>query len=1582
MACNNFPNRVNHNSKNTTTSAVPLFHYFTLLADRRSASSSNMKIRISKIADVLLISVALLLFSLTSAFADDIITFKYFFSDRFYYGENPLGNGEDPQFIRTKEAIEAACKVWEKATNGNIVFTLANNQEDADIIFEGWSIKGPKVSLQDGTICINGYGNLHLFSDYFPESHGITIFEDCNTICNYPGILDAANADSNHRARIFFNLKNSQGTPAPWYYKTDADKVSYVEAKTDVIRLTAHEIGHALGFCGRPDENSEGCDKVPECKKHNASIMCKDQVLCYQEGEDGEIMLGGMDDIDRLGVRDLTAFDKGRLGEKFFPATKILYGKVKDADGGPIIDAVVTTGNEKLTAKTDRNGIYSLWRVQPGTYTEKGHNPETDQSLGEIITITENAPNIIVKDFKFIRDRLNIQANSRAISPSGSFDDAYSFEATFSELDNDQQSSVSLFVDGSEVHQFLMPAADPNPVYTFSFFSLKDVKPGSHHYAFKASNEEGKWLQTLSGSFLVNRPSNIQLVTKADPKTVSVGKDNKTTITAWLRDDRGTSLGGETILFRTNFPGFFNPANGQAVTDSEGQAKIAFTPVSSGKVIIAAIPPYGAAASTTVSSNSPAVRLSFKIYPLGNNSYKATSYIKHLTDERPATGEAVKWSLQSSDNIVWTKQPAQKLDNKGKVSGTFSLETSEPTPVSITTTHIPTGVSGTGTFRLGGFQGYQIMPWKDLGKPIERSEWSSRGYFAVRQRKGAGVSIHRVSDWKKVWGGKNLKGDYHTFFFSPDGKKLAMSISGAENKIAILNVAKGNIEKSWNTAGERMEEITEKSFGWQEDDIYAIHSDNAIRRWSSSGKLKTTFSHNAEIQELRFNPVDTSQFASVDRYGELRIWNTGDPSSVKTIKVESLPTGKLKCLAWSHDGTTLSVGSGIADSGIIYTFDTNNWSKSGFDLPGLGNVNSLDYNHDASQLAIGHDEGMIVLNTNTYSIEYYNTSPSNHVRWSPDGSKLAAGGQIYVFDDLGFDSPKIEISTPQNGSSFTTKSIRIAGKIYGSQKISTATVKVNQEKPGALGLSPDGSFDQSVLITNEKNTIYIEAEDVLKNQSSVTMTVEYIADSIPPTLTEPFVNAGADQKETTFNLSIRIHDGDSGVDTSRITATIRSPEGNSIDKVPLYDDGNHGDLDSGDGIFGNSWHSSGAVEGLHSIDFYAFDKTGNSGNLANTGNFFVYDKPKIKQPRTSVPKPLSKDPVTISADITDASGIQSADLIYSTDSGVTWSWEPMSGTGDTFKGTIPAQSMGTVFYKVKAIDVRGYSEETGAYAYRVHDDTKPMVIIQEPATVKEAVTNQSSIVISGEAVDLGESGLKRVACSTGDINTGTLENWSFNVHLNQGINTITIVAEAQNGMLSSDTIDIIYSSKLAAPVFSPAAPFSFTDPIEIVIKSPDEGVSIHYTTDNTEPIETSPVAPSAIIVSETTSIKAKSYKKGWTPSATTTATYTLSEPEADTEQEKGDITKDTDILKEKSKSDKSLTIQVAAFKERKFADDMIEQLKKKGYPAYIFITKSQKNVSFYKVRIGSFKNKTEVEDMLDRLKKDKIKAIIVVNKKI
>ncbi len=1529
---------------------------------------------------MLCISVALFFLNIPVTIANDLIEFKYFFSERFYYGENPLGKEEDPHLTKTKEAIEMAFKVWEKATRSNIVFILADSLEKADIIFEGWSEKGPNVSVKDEIVCIDEYGDLHLFSEVLTETHGFTIFEDCNTVCTHSDFHRAADADSGHRARIFFNLKNKAGKTATWYYIKDKDKVHYTEAERDIIRIAAHEIGHALGFCGHPDENAQDCNEVPECKKNSASIMCKNQVRCYQEGEDGDVSLGGLDDIDSLGVRDLTVFDKGRIVEKFFNDTKVLYGRVKDADGKPIPDTVVATVDEKLTAKTDDKGIYSLWRIQPGTYTEKGQNPETGQTIGEIITITETAPNIIVKDFKFIQDPQNVLTKSQIIPSSGTPDDKYSLEATFAGYANYQPALVKLFVDGSEVHQFSAQTTNDQPIYAFSYYSLTNFGFGTHYYEFKAANNEGNWQQTSSGSFLVKSPSDTQFVLEANPKTVSVGKNNYTTISAWLKDNKGMPLQGETIIFRTSFPGFFTPSNGKAITDSKGEAKISFSPVSSGNAIITAIPPYGPSASTNIACTSPAARLSFIIKPLGDNSFKITSHIEYFSDKRPAVGEAVKWRLRPSTDLAWTKNPDQITDSKGKVNGIFSVDASESIQVSVTVTHIPTGISKTGTFALGGPEGSLIMPWKNLAKPIEKGEWSSNGYFAVTQRKGSGLSIYRVSDWKKVWNEQKDSGNFHSFFFSPDGHKLVMSRLTDKDEITILNVLEGNIEQSWDMIINGEPEAVKKSFGWQGNDIYTIHNDNAIRKWSSSGKLKMTFSHNAEIQELRFNPVNDAQFAAIDKYGELRLWDTSNPSPVKTVKVEPIPTGNLKCLAWSHDGTNLSIGSGIADSGMIYTFDTSNWSKSGFDLQGLGNVNSLDFNNDSSLLAVGHDKGLIIFNTNTDSIEYYNTDSVDHVRWNPDGSILAAGGQIYAFDEFSFNPPSIEISDPQNGSSFTTRSMNITGKISDPQNIRAATVSVNQGKPIELLLTFDGSFNQRIDMTNEKNTVLIQAQDIMKNKSSMEMTIKYLADSIPPILTEPFIDPGIGLKETKFNLSVRTHDGDSGINASKVTANIKSSEGNFIETVQLYDDGHHGDKDPGDGVFGNSWHSSKTYEGLHSIDYYAFDKAGNSGNIANSANFFVYDKPIIKKVHLSVTKPLSTDQVTINADITDKSGIGSADLFYSTTSGSSWNFVPMSSSGTTYKGTIPAQDMGAVYYKIKARDVHGYSNESSAYAYSVHDSTRPIVRIQKPATVETAITSEPFTVISGQAVNAGGFDLKSVICNTGSVNTGTLEEWSFNVPLTIRVNTITIVAEAKNGMLATDSIDITYSPKLATLVFSPAAPHVSTDPISVTIKSSDKGASIHFTTNNKEPTEASPVLISPILVTKETTIKAKSYKNGWTPSATVIGAYSLSKLEMDFKKEKTNTSGKTTELKEKPESYKNLTIQVAAFRDKKFADNMVEQLKKKGYSAYIVSRKSPGKISMYKVRIGSFKNRTEVESTLNRLKKDKIKAIIVVNR--
>ena len=76
-------------------------------------------------------------------------------------------------------------------------------------------------------------------------------------------------------------------------------------------------------------------------------------------------------------------------------------------------------------------------------------------------------------------------------------------------------------------------------------------------------------------------------------------------------------------------------------------------------------------------------------------------------------------------------------------------------------------------------------------------------------------------------------------------------------------------------------------------------------------------------------------------------------------------------------------------------------------------------------------------------------------------------------------------------------------------------------------------------------------------------------------------------------------------------------------------------------------------------------------------------------------------------------------------------------------------------------------------------------------------------------------------------------------------------------------------------------------------------------------------------------------------------------------------------------TNKNLTIQVASFKDPNVADKMVEELKKKGFPAYRSIGKVPGKGIWYRVRIGYFSTKSEADSMLKMLKKDKLNAILV-----
>lgn len=110
--------------------------------------------------------------------------------------------------------------------------------------------------------------------------------------------------------------------------------------------------------------------------------------------------------------------------------------------------------------------------------------------------------------------------------------------------------------------------------------------------------------------------------------------------------------------------------------------------------------------------------------------------------------------------------------------------------------------------------------------------------------------------------------------------------------------------------------------------------------------------------------------------------------------------------------------------------------------------------------------------------------------------------------------------------------------------------------------------------------------------------------------------------------------------------------------------------------------------------------------------------------------------------------------------------------------------------------------------------------------------------------------------------------------------TTTIKAKGfKDGWTPSATASATYTitspNTVATPTFSPpGGTYSATQSVSISCTT--SGAAIHYTTNGSEPTASSPTYSSPISVATTTTLKAKGFKDGWTPSATASATYTIS----------------------------------------------------------------------------------------------------------
>lgn len=107
----------------------------------------------------------------------------------------------------------------------------------------------------------------------------------------------------------------------------------------------------------------------------------------------------------------------------------------------------------------------------------------------------------------------------------------------------------------------------------------------------------------------------------------------------------------------------------------------------------------------------------------------------------------------------------------------------------------------------------------------------------------------------------------------------------------------------------------------------------------------------------------------------------------------------------------------------------------------------------------------------------------------------------------------------------------------------------------------------------------------------------------------------------------------------------------------------------------------------------------------------------------------------------------------------------------------------------------------------------------------------------------------------------------------------TLKARAyKSGWSSSDIVQGQYTINLtqtvATPQFNPPGG-TYSAPQSVVISCPTLNAIIHYTTDGSEPTNTSPIYTNPISVSQNTSIKAKAYRSGWFDSQVASADYII-----------------------------------------------------------------------------------------------------------
>ena len=213
-----------------------------------------------------------------------------------------------------------------------------------------------------------------------------------------------------------------------------------------------------------------------------------------------------------------------------------------------------------------------------------------------------------------------------------------------------------------------------------------------------------------------------------------------------------------------------------------------------------------------------------------------------------------------------------------------------------------------------------------------------------------------------------------------------------------------------------------------------------------------------------------------------------------------------------------------------------------------------------------------------------------------------------------------------------------------------------------------------------------------------------------------------------------------------------------------------------------------------------------------------------------------------------------------------------SGTADDgVVWTITSDGLESAYDSTKGIHYGTGSSAVGYITLTTSDILGTIKKVVVNASTAKGVSNPTvSVTIGGASFGGGAQAI-----------TSTATNYTFEgAYQGEIVVKIQKPTTAVNALYCKQiivTYDETANPTCSAPTFSPAAGI-FTGSQSVTLTSSTDGATIYYTTDGTDPTESSTLYTAPITVSETTTIKAIAVKGGMDNSAVASATYTITQP--------------------------------------------------------------------------------------------------------